>query len=662
MITKNNVIRHSLCVLGLLIVNTFSNAQPPSIPSLLARLKNSKADTGRVSIYKGLITNYRNEKPDSALFYAAQGMSLFKKINFPVGVGLMEGQMGSIYMGMGKMDLAKNHITSALAKFKEINYTPGLVTGNNTLGICYAKMGAFKEATQHFIAALKINQANNNVHGLVQSYIKLGALNEQINNLDKALDFYQKALALNKQLHEADAEATLQNNIGIVYARKGAMKEALERFLIAIKTTQANQLELKAIALGNAGDAYQQLGDSKKAFDYQNESLQIARKLNVPEPEARTLVNLASIKTKTKPDTSLLLLNQALVITREIQQHHIRLDVYVGLVDVYKQLGNFEAATATLEAREALKDSLFTLSGSKDIANLIATNDLANTKIKVQQLQLSNARTQFNYWITLAVAISALVVLLILFLFYRKTRSLNKQLLIQQNELKALNGFKDKLFSIISHDLRSPVATIINLLGLLEEEEDMSAMKTFILRLKQHSESTLDVMDKLLIWGHTQLKGDTQNQTRFNVKDIILQSLYLHKETAEQKKITLIDKTPEQVSVYADASHVEFVVRNLIANAVKYTHTDGNVEVSANVDNPKGFITLVIKDNGIGVAKALQDKIFEPENRSMDGTDQEKGNSIGLMLCKEFVERNGGKIWVESELGKGTSFFVSLKQ
>ena len=662
MFKKINLIKYSLCVFGIAITFIAVHAQPPSTTSLLIRLKNSKPDTSRVFIYKALITNYRNEKPDSAIFYANQGLALANQLNYPLGIGLMHGQIGAIDIAFGKMDSAKDHLTTALSIFEKINYQQGLVAAHNSLGICLAKMGSYKEAAQHFLASLKINQDKNDIHGLVQSYLKLGALNEQINNLDKALEYQQKALKLNEQLPPSSAEATILNNIGIIYAKKGQMKQALQYFLNAIKKADTHVPELIAMISGNIGDAYQQLGNTKKAFDYQYEALTIARKLNLPEAEATSLVNLASLKTKTKPDTSLILLNQALTITKAIHQHHVRLDVYAGLIDVYKQQKNYKAAAQTLEVRDALKDSLFTLKNSKDIAGLIANNDLAHSKIKVQKLQISNANSKFQTWIILAIAICTVMVLLIVVLFYQKTKKLNKQLLLQQEELKGLNSFKDKLFSIISHDLRSPVATIVNLLSILEDEGDNTELRRFIPRLKQHSLSTLEVMDKLLIWGQTQLKGMTQNKTRFNVKDIIVQSLHLHQETAKQKSIELIDNTPARVLIFADSSHVEFVIRNLLANAVKYTHTGGWVKIEASTDSPKGYTTIAIKDNGIGVAKSLQDRIFEPENESMDGTDSEKGNSIGLMLCKEFVERNDGKIWVESELGTGTNFYVSFKQ
>jgi signal transduction histidine kinase len=662
MLNKTRPLKLVLCILGVLIIDTLTFAQPLSTASLLARLKESKADTSRVSIYKAIITNYRNEKPDSAIFYAQQGLAFSKQLNFPLGIGLMQGQIGIINMAIGKMDLAKNNLIPALAIFNELNYQPGMVSAHNSLGVCYAKMGSYKASAQHLLAALKINETNNNTHGIIQSYIKLGALNEQINNLDKALDYYQKGLTLNQHLKEEGPEASILNNLGIVYAKKGLMKEALKCFLGTIKKTQAHQPELLALALGNAGDAYQQLGDLKKAFDYQNESLSISRKLDLREAEATTLINLASLKTPTKPDTSLILLKQALTITKAIQQHHVRLDVYGGLIEVYKSLGKYKDATQTLEERDALKDSLFTLKNSKDIANLIATNDLANSQIKVQKLQLSNAQNEFHTWIMLAIAVSIAIILLIVMLFYLKTKGLNTQLLKQQQELKELNNFKDKLFSIISHDLRSPVATIVNLLGVLEEEDDNAEMKTFIPKLKEHSRSTLDVMDKLLIWGQSQLKGATQHQTHFNVKGIIVACLHLHKVTAEQKKIRLIDNTPDEVIIFADSSHVDFVIRNLIANAVKYTRADGFVEINANINSPANYTTLEIKDNGIGVDQSLQGKIFEPGNQSMEGTDREKGNSIGLMLCKEFVERNDGKIWLESQLGKGTSFYVSFRQ
>lgn len=662
MFKRNKFIRCALCILGLTITSITSYSQPPSTASLLSKLKHSAADTNRVFIYKAIVSNYRNEKPDSGIFYARQGLAFANNINYPTGIAWMHGQIGAIDIALGKMDSAKVHLTEALSIFEKTQNQLGIVSANNSLGICLAKMGSYKEAAQHFIASLKINQAHNDIHGLVQSYLKLGVINEQINNLDKALDYYKTALKLNRQLPPSNAESTILNNIGIIYAKKGNLKPALGYFLDALKKADNHEPELTAMISGNVGDAYQQLGNTKKAFDYQYQSLTIARKLNLPEAEATTLVNLASLKAKTKPDTSLILLKQALAITLAIHQHHVRLDVYQGLIDVYKQKNDYKQAVQSLEIRDALKDSLFTLKNAKDIAGLQANYDLANSKIKVQRLQLFNQRSRFQTWITFAVAICILIVLLIVVLFYQKTKKLNRQLMVQQEELKSLNSFKDKLFSIISHDLRSPVATIVNLLGILEDGYDSAEVRSFIPRLKQHSLSTLDVMDKLLIWGQTQLKGQTHNKASFNVKDVITKSINLHKETAEQKNIQLIDNTPQQIFIVADHTHVDFIIRNLVANGIKYTHAGGTVEIHAITNEPKGFTTIIIKDNGIGIAKSLQDRIFEPDNESMAGTGSEKGNSIGLMLCKEFVERNGGKIWVESELGKGTDFFVSFKQ
>jgi signal transduction histidine kinase len=641
---------------------SYAQPGPPSTASLLLRLKQSPADTSRIQIIKAIVNKYRNNKPDSGLFYTQQGLALAKELNYPLGIGIMQGQIGAIDIAIGKMSEAKSNLTAALVIFKELKYETGLVTAHNSLGICLAKMGSYPDAAENFMAALKINQAKNDTHGLVQSYLKMGVLNEQINNEDKALDYYKKALELNKKLPPSNAESSILNSIGIVYGKKGQLNIALQYFLDGIRKIDDHEPELTALLLGNAGNAYQQLGNIKKAYELQLEALALARKANLPEAEATTLVNLASLKIKVKPDTSLILLKQSLAITKMLHQSHLQLDVYDGLIEVYKQKGNFKEALATLETKNTLKDSLFTLKSAKEIAGLQANNDLANSKIKVQQLKLTNQQSKFQTLVNLSVAVCALVILAIVFLFYAKTRKLNKQLMQQQSELKDLNSFKDKLFSIISHDLRSPVATIVNLLSVFDGEEDAAEVRSYIPRLKEHSASTLDVMDKLLLWGQTQLKGISSNKTYFNAKEIIVQSLNLHKETADQKNIKLIDSTPNDVRIFAERSNVDFIIRNLLANAVKYTRNGGTVEVEAVINEPKGYNTIAVKDNGIGIAQSLQHRIFEPDNQSMRGTESEKGNSIGLMLCKEFVEINGGKIWVESELDKGTNFYVSFKQ
>jgi signal transduction histidine kinase len=367
---------------------------------------------------------------------------------------------------------------------------------------------------------------------------------------------------------------------------------------------------------------------------------------------------------KTKPDTSAVMLRQAMAIATAINQKYLMLDVYQGMVDLDKQQGNYKAAEQTLERRNVLQDSLFTLQQSKELAGLQSSYDLSKASEKLQELKIRNQRIAYNRNIILAVAVSFFVILLVVLFYYQKTTKLNKELVKQKDILnqqkKALdreNDFKNKLFSIIGHDLRSPVATIVNMMEIAESK-NLSAedFLGFVPQLKDQSKATLETLDKLLIWGKSQLKGANYNKFVFNSKELILKNRELYKTPALLKTIKVTDETPDEVLIYADVTHVDFIIRNLLANAIKYTHAGGGIKISASLNQPAGFNAIHIEDNGVGIAKEAQQRIFEQDNKSQDGTAKEKGNSIGLMLCKEFAEANGGKIELESELGRGTRF------
>jgi signal transduction histidine kinase len=430
------------------------------------------------------------------------------------------------------------------------------------------------------------------------------------------------------------------------------------------KVTDPQLTDVRVLLLINTGEAYEKLHDTKAAYRYENEALVLVRKMHLRELEVNTMVNLSSLLQNTKPDSSLLMLQQAMAIARAINQQYLMLDVYQGMIDLDKQQGNYKAAEQTLERRNVLQDSLFTLQQSKELASLQSSYDLSKATQKLQELKIRNQRIAYNRNIILAVAISVFVLLLIVLFYYKKTTKLNKELVKQKDILnqqkKALdreNDFKNKLFSIIGHDLRSPVATIVNMMEIAESN-DLSAedFLGFVPQLKDQSKATLETLDKLLIWGKSQLKGASYNKLVFNAKELILKNRELYKNPALQKTITITDETPVEVMMYADSTHVDFIIRNLLANAIKYTHAGGKIKISASLGQPAGFNSIHIEDNGVGIANEAQQRVFEQDNKSQDGTAKEKGNSIGLMLCKEFAESNGGKIELTSELGRGTRF------
>ena len=241
-------------------------------------------------------------------------------------------------------------------------------------------------------------------------------------------------------------------------------------------------------------------------------------------------------------------------------------------------------------------------------------------------------------------------------------RKTDMQLKKYAEDLKVSNDAKDKLFSIISHDLRSPFNSILGFINLLSEQyDDISEeeRKSFIRDLKKSSENTFTLLENLLTWARTQTGGIKVNAIPFNLSEVVEKQLEVLRNGAASKKITLINQVSPDVNVFADRDMVKTIIINLVSNAIKFTMPEGTIIIKAIVYSSE--IQVSVEDNGVGITRSVLDNMFKlDKSNSTLGTSNEKGTGLGLLICKEFTEKNGGKISVESEPGKGSKFLFTL--
>jgi signal transduction histidine kinase len=229
-------------------------------------------------------------------------------------------------------------------------------------------------------------------------------------------------------------------------------------------------------------------------------------------------------------------------------------------------------------------------------------------------------------------------------------------------KLKELNESKDKFFSIIAHDLRSPFSAVLGYSEILANEalslpvEEIVEFSSYIFK---QSKAILDLLDNLLIWSRIQTGRMEYNPEFLSINECIQQVIQINHTVAAKKEIELLFQCENHYYIFADKNMILTVLRNLISNAMKFTQPKGIISIKCSVN--KSFLQVSVIDSGIGISEINIQKLFRIDTQySTLGTDQEKGTGLGLLLCKEFVEKHGGKIWVESEIGKGSKFTFSL--
>ncbi len=239
-----------------------------------------------------------------------------------------------------------------------------------------------------------------------------------------------------------------------------------------------------------------------------------------------------------------------------------------------------------------------------------------------------------------------------------------QKLLYQQNEkLKSINAEKDKFFSIISHDLKTPFIGILGFSELLKDNITTftpDELFEIVTSINHSAVQTFALLENLLKWsGLKQGKINTAKKTHL-LKDLIDPEIEVIQETALLKKITIEQNINPPLEIYADREMLQTIIRNLLANAIKFSNKGGIISINAKTEG--NFCLISVKDTGVGIAANQQDKLFRlSETISTQGTQQEKGTGLGLLLCKDFVEKHNGKIWVESKWEKGSTFYFTIE-
>ncbi|WP_291322685.1 PAS domain S-box protein [Desulfonatronospira sp.] len=244
-----------------------------------------------------------------------------------------------------------------------------------------------------------------------------------------------------------------------------------------------------------------------------------------------------------------------------------------------------------------------------------------------------------------------------------RRKQAEEKIMIANEQLQRANAEKDKLFSIIAHDLKSPMAGVFSTSQILAREAEslpVEDIRNISAEMHKSSKNILELLNDLMQWARISQGGMDFSPEECSLYELVNSSLHTAHDMAGKKQITIQSDIPEDFTVQADQPMIKTVLRNVTINAVKFTHRGGNISITARVAQP--FVEVCIRDDGIGMSEKILSTVFSVDKAKRQlGTDDEKGTGFGLILCKEFVEKHGGEIRLESEPGKGTKVFFTLQ-
>lgn len=538
------------------------------------------------------------------------------------------------------------------------------------LGIGYRFMGDLSQSLEHLLRSLKIAKEENDEELIGSSYGEIAATYASQGDVATSVQFMNKAIGIFKQrkdtIHLSIALLNTAYDYYTINKLDSSMLYGKQADQLVSNFSELSDLRresLLAYIRGNMGITQAALGQEVVGIAALQNSISRLRSIDDYYAVADFMKFLGQIEFKIgKVNEAKNHAKEALELTEKYGLLELERDLNLLLFKISQAEKNFDQALDYHLAYTTLKDSIENKNVIRQMAQQRSAFELSQKETEVQLLKAQRKNQQAVIVIATLVIFAFAILIIVIFVYYRSKIRINRVLQHQKSSLERLNETKDKFFSIISHDLRGPISSLMGVSHLIRhfvEDED----KEQLLKMADHMEMTVEqltvLLDNLLNWAMQQQGHFPNVPERVELASMVREVVEMFSNMAAGKKIEITVETPEDSYVWVDRNSVHTVLRNLINNAIKFTEEKGDIQVS--IDTERDFAKLVVKDSGIGISESNLRKIFRlTGERSTYGTAGEKGLGLGLQLVNEFVKMNSGTIDVESKEGEGTTFIVKL--
>ncbi len=588
-------------------------------------------------------------------------------------------ELGLIHLAqVNNYERAMDYFTKALTLEDSLNLHHEQVFTYISIARIFEEVSDYPKSIQFLEQAMKLNEESKDVSILVLILNTLGRNHAAMGHIDKAFEQYELALKYKDQLSDSEAEAEVYFNLGNLDMMQGKFTSALENHKTAL-TIRRNGKDKKkeSLSLHTIGLLYQSMKNNERALANHTAALEIRQRLKDMKGIAQSYNNIGALYHQQKNQKRAIAnLQLGLASAQEAQHQEEIRKSYEYLALSYSAVHDYKKALEYKDLLLAIHD--FIQYEKNDNQLLETQNRYVLTKKETQINNLESDRIQrekeiqtqkkIQDFLVIIIALGVIISLLGIYLYLMKRKS-NKELKMANDqineknmELLNLNNTKDKFFSIISHDLKGPLNSLTSFSGLLINHLDSLSKEEIQMLAKDLDKSLKNLftlLDNLLEWSRSQTGNIEFTPISFDLAAVLQQNKELLNTQAQNKKINIVSEATTWMIVKAHQQSVNTVVRNLLSNAIKFTPEGGIITLS--VQQLGNEAIVAIADTGVGMIPEVMDKLFRIDTKhSTQGTANEKGTGLGLILCKEFIEKNGGRIWVKSEIGKGSVFSFAL--
>ncbi|MFP4023713.1 MAG: tetratricopeptide repeat protein [Thiohalospira sp.] len=642
---------------------------------------------------KNIALVYQNNNDNQlALDFMKKSLSNYQKVGNKTLIANCLNQMGNVYRKINVLDQALETYLNALKIRQEVGNNSQIAASLNNIGIIYDEINNYKKALDFYTQSLELKNELGDNKDIAYAHHIIGNTYLNLNQYTKALENYIRALELREKIDDKIGIATSLKSLGNVYLKLNDLEKSLIYLNEALKIREEIG-DMKGVSdvLNDLGNYYFTTNNYLKAADYFKQTIDITEKTGDQYLNALCSRKLGEIYLSQGYDIEgFELIEKSLTIGQLIDNFELIKNAYYSLYYYYDKRGDKTRALDYFINYSVIKDSIIARNNSQKILEIQMNYELGKSQSEIlrieeeiseltaektiRELELKRQKYARNLsiLITLITLISGLIIL-IQFLLKRKTNILlqekikevdqsNQRLKESEENLKILNATKDKFFSIIAHDIRNPFNAVYGLTEHLAKNFDQFSkdeLKTPIELIHQSADDLLELLDNLLHWSRAQ-RGKLEFVPReVNLHDIVNKNINLLKINAEKKAIEIISEIKPKEEIIADYDMLMAIFRNLISNAIKFSYKNSKVYIKSEDSNNEKVISVI--DQGIGITSENIKKLFRIDiHYSTTGTSEEQGSGLGLILCREFVEKHGGKIWVESEENKGSTFKFTI--